>query len=584
MATRPSHLDPFEAAVLATVRERCLFGVEARVLVALSGGADSVALLASLAALRQAGALAALSACHVNHQLRAGSDADGEACAALCAMLEVSLVRVPVTVPGGENVQQAARRERYRALRQAALFAGASRVATGHNRGNQAETVLLRLLRGAGARGLSGIPPRRGVLVRPLLDLTRADIVAYLGRRGLAWREDPTNATPRYARNRVRAEVMPLLEALAPGARGAWHERRTSCGTTSAPSNAPRPGSRPVARPRWRRRGSPEPRPRWHAASSGGSGAPRAGAGEGSRRSTSAPCSAWCVSDARVRSLCLADAPPGEQETRSRSARPRAHGVSRGSPGGAGRGCAEEPASRQSSVRPASARPACYNAGAVSDAGGPGRVRRLRRLSGPASNWKGKRALRQSYKTVLLWVVLILMFVAFYQFFAQHDRKQKELAFSDFISKVEKGDVREVQVKDNVNYMGVLKDGSEFHTVGPIDPMASIFTKLSGQGVKVVYDKPEGNSFWVTVLVQYLPLVFLFLFFFFFMRQLQCGGGKAMTFGKSKAKLLTESHNKSPSPTSPASTSARRSSRRSSPSSRTPRSSPSSAAASPRAC
>ncbi|HEX9289942.1 MAG TPA: ATP-dependent zinc metalloprotease FtsH, partial [Anaeromyxobacteraceae bacterium] len=152
--------------------------------------------------------------------------------------------------------------------------------------------------------------------------------------------------------------------------------------------------------------------------------------------------------------------------------------------------------------------------------------------------------MRQSYKTVLLWVVLILMFVAFYQFFATHDRKQKELAFSDFIVKVEHGDVREVQVKDNVNYVGVLKDNSEFHTVGPIDPMATIFTKLQAQGIKVIYDKPEGNSFWVTVLVQYLPLVFLFLLFFFFMRQLQSGGGKAMSFGKSKAKLMTEHHNK----------------------------------------
>ncbi len=152
--------------------------------------------------------------------------------------------------------------------------------------------------------------------------------------------------------------------------------------------------------------------------------------------------------------------------------------------------------------------------------------------------------MRQSYKTVLLWVVLILMFVAFYQFFAQHDRKQKELAFSDFVAKVEKDEVREVQVKDNVNYVGTLKDNSEFHTVGPIDPMATIFTSLQKHGVKVVYDKPEGNSFWVTVLVQYLPLVFLFLLFFFFMRQLQSGGGKAMSFGKSKAKLMTEHHNK----------------------------------------
>src|ERR1044071_678095 len=107
---------------------------------------------------------------------------------------------------------------------------------------------------------------------------------------------------------------------------------------------------------------------------------------------------------------------------------------------------------------------------------------------------KGKIALRQSYKTVLLWVVLILMFVAFYQFFAQHDRKQKELAFSDFVQKVEQHEVREVQVKDNVNYVGVLKDNSESHTVGPIDPMATIFNKLQAAGVKVIYDKPEGNS------------------------------------------------------------------------------------------
>jgi len=151
--------------------------------------------------------------------------------------------------------------------------------------------------------------------------------------------------------------------------------------------------------------------------------------------------------------------------------------------------------------------------------------------------------LRQSYKTVLLWVVLILMFVAFYQFFAQHNREQKEFAFSDFITKVESGDVRDVTVKDT-NYYGHLRDGTEFHTVGPIDPMATIFDQLQKKGVKVLYEKPDQNSFWVTILVQYLPLVFLFLLFFFFMRQLQAGGGKAMSFGKSKAKLMTEHHNK----------------------------------------
>src|ERR1044071_6052573 len=114
---------------------------------------------------------------------------------------------------------------------------------------------------------------------------------------------------------------------------------------------------------------------------------------------------------------------------------------------------------------------------------------------------KGKIALRQSYKTVLLWVVLILMFVAFYQFFASHDKKQKELAFSDFVTKVERGEVRDVVVKDNVNYVGALKDNSEFHTVGPIDAMGTILDRMMKNGVTVHYDKPEGNSFWVTVLV-----------------------------------------------------------------------------------
>ncbi|HET7753619.1 MAG TPA: ATP-dependent zinc metalloprotease FtsH [Anaeromyxobacteraceae bacterium] len=152
--------------------------------------------------------------------------------------------------------------------------------------------------------------------------------------------------------------------------------------------------------------------------------------------------------------------------------------------------------------------------------------------------------MRQSYKTVLLWVVLILMFVAFYQFFAQHGRESHRLDFSEFIARVDSGAVREVTVKDNLNYAGKLKDGTEFETTGPVDPMATIFDRLNKAGVTVRYDKPEQGSFWVTVLVQYLPLVFLFLLFFFFMRQLQSGGGKAMSFGKSKAKLMTEHHNK----------------------------------------
>jgi tRNA(Ile)-lysidine synthase len=185
------------------------------VLVALSGGADSTALLGVLADLRSEGRLTEVVALHVDHGLRAGSASDADACAEVCERLGVELRRATVTVQAG-NVQAAARKARYAALRSEARNSGATLVATGHTRDDQAETVLLRLLRGAGARGLSGIPPRRGILVRPLIDRSRAEVLAYLEERGLPHLEDPTNATPRFLRNRVRAEVLPVLRALAP--------------------------------------------------------------------------------------------------------------------------------------------------------------------------------------------------------------------------------------------------------------------------------------------------------------------------------------------------------------------------------
>ncbi len=199
-------LHPFAAAVLETCQRRRLLGASDRVVAALSGGPDSTALVAVLAALRDAGRLASLSAIHVDHRLRPDSARDGEACAHLCRRLGVPLLRVEVEVAPG-NVQAQARRARYAALRLAAARAGATRIATGHTRSDQAETVLLRLLRGSGARGLSGIPPRRGPIVRPLIDRSRREVLAYLRARRLSWLEDPTNASPRYLRNRVRAKT-----------------------------------------------------------------------------------------------------------------------------------------------------------------------------------------------------------------------------------------------------------------------------------------------------------------------------------------------------------------------------------------
>jgi tRNA(Ile)-lysidine synthase len=204
--------------VLGTIRRRALLAPGARVLVALSGGPDSTALLRALAALRRGGELGALHACHVDHQLRAGSAADASFCERLCDDLGVPLLRAAVDVAPGASLQEAARRARYRALAAAAVRCSADLIATGHTLTDQAETVLLRLLRGAGARGLGGIPARRGKYIRPLIDRSRREVLDYLTAAGAAFLEDPSNASPRFLRNRVRHELAPALEALAPGA------------------------------------------------------------------------------------------------------------------------------------------------------------------------------------------------------------------------------------------------------------------------------------------------------------------------------------------------------------------------------
>ncbi|HTN52687.1 MAG TPA: ATP-dependent zinc metalloprotease FtsH [Anaeromyxobacter sp.] len=146
--------------------------------------------------------------------------------------------------------------------------------------------------------------------------------------------------------------------------------------------------------------------------------------------------------------------------------------------------------------------------------------------------------MRQSYKTALLWVFLLVMFIALWKLFDARHQEAKSLNWSQFMSKVEAGEVKSVTVKD-LDYFGRLRDDTDFVTTGPIDASATIAEKLREKGVTLTYQKPDQNSLWVTVVLQYLPLVFVFLLIFFFMRQLQSGGGKAMSFGKSRAKLMT---------------------------------------------
>jgi len=150
---------------------------------------------------------------------------------------------------------------------------------------------------------------------------------------------------------------------------------------------------------------------------------------------------------------------------------------------------------------------------------------------------------RSTYKTIGLWVILIVLFVAFYNFFSQGGEPVQEPTFTEFLAKVQDNKVEAVSIKGHT-YSGTFTDTKKaFRTTGP-DADVEMLSELRKSGVDVKYEKEEQNSLWLTILGQWMPVVFLFLFFIFFMRQLQGGSGKAMTFGKSKARLLNESHNK----------------------------------------
>lgn len=192
-----------------------MFGRGDRVGVAVSGGADSVCLLHLLEELARQWNLS-LAVLHLDHQLRgADSEADAAFVAELAERfrLPFHLRRVNVAAVD-DNLEQAARDARRAFFREVREAERLRCVATGHTRSDQAETVLFRLLRGAGTAGLSGIRPvTPDGLVRPLLDIERAEVVAWLREHGIPWREDSTNRDPAFARNRIRHHLLPELAA-----------------------------------------------------------------------------------------------------------------------------------------------------------------------------------------------------------------------------------------------------------------------------------------------------------------------------------------------------------------------------------
>ena len=216
-----------DAAIAAALTEHLAPG--ARLAVALSGGIDSMVLLdAAAARAAQHGLL--LSAIHVHHGLSPNAERWAEFCAAQCARRGVPLVthRLRLERRRGESLEALARTARYARL----LDSDVDAVALAHHADDQAETLLLQLLRGAGTHGLSAMArhrPGRPAVLRPLLGLSRAMLAAYAAARSLAWVDDESNADRRHARNFLRHEVAPLLAARFPGypatlARAARHQ------------------------------------------------------------------------------------------------------------------------------------------------------------------------------------------------------------------------------------------------------------------------------------------------------------------------------------------------------------------------
>ena len=210
-------LSPLEQRVLRTIKKYGMISPGDHVLAAVSGGADSVAMLHMLHGLRKPLGIK-LSIAHMDHRIR-GEEARREAAFVreLAAGLGLAFVAEARDVPehkaaSGLSLQEAAREVRYGFFSDAMAATGANKLALAHQADDQAETVLMRLVRGASLKGLAGIPAcRDGYIIRPLIDVERREIEAWLRQRGIAWVPDTSAGEQHYLRNKIRHQLMPLL-------------------------------------------------------------------------------------------------------------------------------------------------------------------------------------------------------------------------------------------------------------------------------------------------------------------------------------------------------------------------------------
>jgi tRNA(Ile)-lysidine synthase len=209
-------MEPLLQQLQQTIQDYQMFERGHTLLVGVSGGPDSMVLLHTLWRLHETLAIT-LFAAHLNHQMRAGATQDAQFVAATARDLGIRCICETIDVPMYQHhhklsPEDAARRVRYAFLRTTAAHLGANRIAVGHTAEDQAETVLLHLLRGAGLRGLCGMPPVREPIIRPLIRVHRGDILDYLRTHRLPYREDPSNQLRRYTRNRIRLDLLPTLQ------------------------------------------------------------------------------------------------------------------------------------------------------------------------------------------------------------------------------------------------------------------------------------------------------------------------------------------------------------------------------------
>ena len=210
--------------VLAAVKRYDMLKENDRVLIGLSGGADSCSLLYVMLGLKDSYSLD-IRACHINHKLR-GSESDSDElfvrrlCDRLCVPLDVFSLDIAAAAKKHESTEETARKLRYERFSELCGKYGA-KLATAHTASDNAETVLMNIIRGTGTKGLAGIPPIRDDIIRPLIFCTREDILSYCAEKGIEYVTDSTNLKDDYTRNRIRHNLIPELERFNPSFLGA---------------------------------------------------------------------------------------------------------------------------------------------------------------------------------------------------------------------------------------------------------------------------------------------------------------------------------------------------------------------------